>query len=186
MGFSTQPTGTTAGSVISTFTATIYDVYGNVATGYGSNVTIGVASGSGTIASGTTTRNAVGGVATFNDIIIQKADAYTLRRQSGGLTQAISNSFTITAAAASCVGFSTQPTTTVAGAVMSVFRATVYDLYANVVTGYSGDVVISVASGPGNIYSGTMTRAASSGVATFNDIVIRTAGATRCGPRAGC
>ena len=49
------------------------------------------------------------------------------------------------------------------------------DQFGNVVTTDSSNVTLSVASGPGSL-SGTVTVAASSGIATFSNIKLDTAG----------
>ena len=59
------------------------------------SVTIAKTTGSGTI-SGTLTRTASSGIATFDDIQFSSADDYTITASASGLTSAVSNSFTIT------------------------------------------------------------------------------------------
>src|ERR1700678_1654465 len=51
----------------------------------------------------------------------------------------------------------------------------VEDPFGNIVTTDSSTVTLSVASGPGSL-SGTLTMAASSGIATFSNVKLNTAG----------
>ena len=152
------------------------DPFGNLATSYGGAVTVSVASGSGGIVSGTLTVTCVGGVANYADIVIQKADTYTLRAQSGSIA-IVSVAFSVHVATASHIEFSSQPGDATAGTAIPSFTVSVHDAFNNVVTDYSGFVTIGKASGPGSITSGTLTRPVVGGVATFNDIVIQQSGA---------
>ena len=142
------------------------------------SVAIGVNPGGATL-SGTTTVNAVGGLATFNDLIIVKAGVgYTLIFSSPGLTSRESNTFNITPAAAARVVFTVQPTTTAAGAIIApAVQVTVQDSFGNVVTAYAGNVTVGIGTNPGSsTLGGTTTVAAVAGVATFSDLTINNAG----------
>jgi hypothetical protein len=73
--------------------------------------------------------------------------------------------------------FSSPPTNTTGGAVMAPVEITVLDSATNVVTSFGGDVSVSLSANPaGGTLSGTTTRAAASGVATFDDLSIDKAG----------
>ncbi len=74
------PGGVTAGTAFS-LEVDAYDPYGNLATSFDSAVTVGVASGSGTL-SGTVTTDAVGGVATFNDLVSTTSGSISLSASS--------------------------------------------------------------------------------------------------------
>lgn len=107
--FGQQPTNTAKGSTITpAVTARILDVFGNLTTSTAS-VSIAIENNppallglGGGILSGTTSRSAVGGVATFTNLSINGAlgiggagIGYTLRVTSTGLTAATSTGFTI-------------------------------------------------------------------------------------------
>jgi hypothetical protein len=101
--FIQQPTNTNGGSAISpAITVQVRDEYNNARTGDNStqvSMAILTNPGSGAL-SGTTTRTASGGIATFNNLSINNAAAgYTLRATSSGLTAVTSNSFNITVTA---------------------------------------------------------------------------------------
>lgn len=99
--FVQQPTTTKAGLAISpAVTVRVIDVNGRPVNGSTLAITIGFDhnAGGGTI-SGTTTVNAVDGVATFTDLSINKTgNAYRLAAQAQSVTSAVSNNFNITAA----------------------------------------------------------------------------------------
>src|SRR5213078_2004618 len=104
-------------------------------------VALGADPGGGTLA-GTTSVNAVSGVATFSTLSINNAgNGYTLTASASGLTGATSASFNITAAPpppATHVAFTTQPQTTQAGQTMPAVRVSALDDAGNVVTGFTG------------------------------------------------
>lgn len=171
LGFVQQPTDTTAGQTISpSVTVAIRDQYGNQ-TSSTANVT--VAPSSQTL-SGTLTRAAVGGLATFDNLSMTKAGSYTLNASSSGLTGIGSNSFTIGAASASALVFSAQPTNTASGGSITPSPAvTLQDAFANTVTSSSASVTIAIGTNPSSgTLSGTATVNASSGVATFPGLSI--------------
>ena len=174
--FAQGPSDSSAGSAISpAVVVDIEDQYGNVVTTYTQNVTLSVNSGPG-VFSGTSSVNAVAGVATFSDLILDTAGAYTIDAANGILSFALSGSFNVSAAAASKLAFSTQPGTSTAGADISPSPVVdVEDQFGNIITSDSSNVTLSVASGGGSV-TGTPTVAASSGVATFSGAVIDTAG----------
>src|SRR5207253_913498 len=112
--FGVQPSDATAGVAISpAVTVRIEDVFGNL-TASTANVVmaIGTNPGGGTL-SGTLTVAAVGGVATFSDLSINKSGTgYTLAATTAGLTGATSSAFNITAAAPNKLNFGVQPSNT--------------------------------------------------------------------------
>ena len=96
--FAMQPSNTDAGTAITpAVQVAAQDAGGNTVTAFVGNVTIAIgtnpASG---VLSGKTTVQAVGGVATFTDLSIDKsAPGYTLRATSGAFAGAVSGSFAI-------------------------------------------------------------------------------------------
>ncbi|MCI0639755.1 MAG: hypothetical protein L0Y70_11810, partial [Gemmataceae bacterium] len=141
-----------------------------------------VASGVG-LASGTTPKNAVAGVVTFDDLIINKAgDDYTLSASLPGspaVPAAVSNTFDITA---SKLAFGTTPGFIRSG---DTFVVTIEarDETNSVATNFTGSVTIALESAvqveDGNadisgtaVFGGTKTVSALSGVATFNTLTL--------------
>src|SRR5436190_12034231 len=119
------------------------DDAGNVVTGFTGLITValGANPGGGTLA-GTTSVNAVSGVATFSTLSINNAgNGYTLTASANGLTGATSTSFNITAPPpppATNLAFTTQPQSTQAGQTMPTVKVTARDAPGNVETGITG------------------------------------------------
>jgi uncharacterized protein YxjI len=168
---STNAAGSASGSAFTTQPViTIKDAFSNTVTNSTASVTMTV-SGNG-ITVGTTTVNAVAGVATFTNVGISgtAGTAYTLTFTSGSLTtatQSITPTFglatqatltTNAAGSASGSAFTTQPV------------ITIKDAFGNTVTNSTASVTMTV-SGNGTTV-GTATVNAVAGVATFTNVGI--------------
>ncbi|HEY6110609.1 MAG TPA: Ig-like domain-containing protein, partial [Gemmatimonadales bacterium] len=100
LSFTVQPTDVAAGAAIAPAVAvTALNQLGNPATSYTGAVTISLGSNAaGGALAGTTTALAVAGVATFNDLRLDKRGAgYRLRAVAAGLTPDTSDAFTVSA-----------------------------------------------------------------------------------------
>jgi alpha-tubulin suppressor-like RCC1 family protein len=185
MAFTQQPTNVTAGAIITPpVQVTLYDAFGNVATSSSMAVTVSLASaGPGEnpdpTLSGTTTKNAVNGVATFDDLSVDEAGSYELVANAGSLTAESSESFDNNVGSASEVRFTVQPTNAASGdAISPAVEVSITDAGGNVVTSATDDVTVAIGTNPsGGTLSGTLTVAAVNGVATFSDLSIDLAGA---------
>jgi alpha-tubulin suppressor-like RCC1 family protein len=178
--FAQQPVNTVVGASISpAIVVTAQDANGNVATAYTGAVTLALgANPGGSTLSGTTTVAAVAGVATFNNISLNKASAgYTLTASSSALTPATSAAFTIAGPATQLV-VSQLPASAAAGtAITPAITVTARDANGNVAMGYIGAVTLAFGANPGgSTLSGTVTVAAVAGVATFSNISLNKAG----------
>jgi len=183
--FTVAPSNRTAGQNISPqIKVTAFDALGNVVTSFASNVDIAITSGTGTpgaTLSGTTTQAAVGGVATFSGLSIDKAGAsYTLSATASGVTGTTSATFNISPAAATQLVFTVQPSNTAAnGSITPPVEVTAEDGFGNVDTTYSANITMAMgtnAGGAGSVLSGTKVVAASHGVATYSDLSINNTG----------
>lgn len=180
LAFSVQPTNVAAGGAINPqIEVTAHDAHGNVATGYGGTVTLAIANNpAGGVLSGVLSTNAVGGVAVFANLSIDKAGvAYTLSASAVGPATATSGAFDVTAGTPSKLVFTVEPPlTAAAGAALApAIQVTAKDAGGNVVTSFNGAVTISLTSGtgsPGAALSGTKTVVANSGVALFSDLSV--------------
>ena len=153
----------------------VEDQYGNIVTSYSSSLTITVASGPG-VASGMLTVSAVNGVATLGNVMFNAAGSYTLTANDGTLTASISNSFTVTPAAAYQLAFVQQPGNVVAGVANSpAITVDILDQFGNVVTTDTSTVTLTVASGPGSA-TGALTAAAVNGISSFGNARFNTSG----------
>jgi len=97
VGFVVQPTTATAGATMTpAIQVGIQNAAGVTVGSATAPVTLSIASGpSGAILSGTLTRNAVNGIATFNDVSIDKPGGFTLTATSGNLAAGTSAAFTV-------------------------------------------------------------------------------------------
>src|SRR5206468_4726554 len=82
--------------------------------------------------------------------------------------------FNITAGTATALVFGVQPTTTVAGAVITpAVQVTAQDAQGNTATGFTGNVTVAIGTNPSTgTLGGTLTHAAVDGVATFANLAI--------------
>src|SRR5213078_4263692 len=138
LAFTTQPQSTQAGQTMPVVRVTARDASGNTVTSYTGLITVAIGSNpSGGTLSGTTSVNAVSGVATFSTLSINNAgNGYTLLASASGLTGTTSTSFNITAPPATNLAFTTQPQSTQAGQTMPAVRVTARDASGNTVTSY--------------------------------------------------
>ena len=181
LAFAVQPTSTAAAATITpNVQVSIEDANGNVVTSAVNGVTlaIGTNPGSGTL-SGTLTQTAVGGVATFPGLSINKTGTgYKLSASSGALTAATSTAFNITPGTATQLVFTQQPTNVVAAASISPsVQVSIEDAQGNVVTTATSSVTMAIGTNPGSgTLGGTLTQTAVAGVATFPGLSINKAG----------
>ena len=179
LAFSVQPSDTTAGAAITpAVQVQIQDVDGILVTTAGNAVTIAIGSnpGGGTLG-GTLTVNAVNGVATFSNLAINNGgNGYTLTASSADLTSATSNTFNIRGP--SKLAFLQQPSTTTAGVIISpAVTVEIQDSLGNRVPIATNTVTIAIGTNPASgTLSGTLSRAAVAGVATFDDLSINNIG----------
>src|SRR2546429_3127795 len=116
--FGTQPGTTVAGQQITpAVKLRALDALGNVATGFTGAITVALGSNpGGATLSGTLLVAAVGGVASFGDLSLNRtAPGYTLTASGGGLGPVTSTAFDITPGTATRLAFTQPPTTTVPG-----------------------------------------------------------------------
>ncbi len=186
VAFVVQPSTSSAGtSLAPSITVAVQDAQGQVDTTATTAITVAITPGTGNAAaslSGTRTRAAVKGVANFGDLTIDKiATGYMLTATASGLTSATSTTFTITAGAAARLVFTVQPSSvTAGGAIAPNVQIVVEDTLQNTVTSSTASITLAITGGTGTsgaVLSGTLTRAAVNGVATFNNLAIDKAGA---------
>lgn len=176
--FSAQPTNTVAGAAMTpAVTVRIEDAFGNLTTS-AADVSVALTAPGGAVLSGTSPQPAAAGVASFGNLSVNKVGTYTLTASGSGLTSDVSGSFTVSAASAASLAFTTQPPTTLqAGATFSP-AVRVLDAFANPVQGLS--VVLTVAGNPAVGFACTSTTSIASdatGTATFAGCTVTKTGA---------
>ena len=179
LALSRQPAGAVSGAAFTTQPVVeLRDANNALASTSNAAVTVVLASGSGALI-GTTTVNAVNGVATFTNLGISGTGTHTLSFSGAGLTSVTSAPLSVQAASGTAIklGVSTQPSGATSGQPFSVQPIVqVRDAGNGVVVGSSAAVTASLASGSGAL-SGATTVTAASGVATFTDLTITGTGA---------
>ncbi|HEY8209200.1 MAG TPA: S8 family serine peptidase [Myxococcaceae bacterium] len=170
----TQQPGNTAVNVpTSTVVATVRDAFENLETGSTAAITASLAGGTpGARLSGTTTVSAVGGMASFNDLAVDRAgQAYSLVLGSSGLSGAVTSAFNVASgpAPATHLAFGTQPSNAAAGsAITPSVTVEAHDASGNLDATFTGSVSLALNGGnPSAVLGGTTTVSAVAGVATF-------------------
>ncbi|MCW8139315.1 MAG: VCBS repeat-containing protein [Planctomycetota bacterium] len=150
----------------------VLDAGGNRVTGSAQQVSLALVAGNGAVLGGTTTRSAVGGVATFSDLTVDRSGTYQLTASAGVLTGATSGSFTIAApGAAGALAFVAQPSDAARGATLTQVTVEVRDGAGNLDATATHAITVMLGANPGGAtLGGTLTRAAVGGVATFDDL----------------
>ncbi len=179
--FTGQPSNVTAGSSISpAVTVSVEDALGNVVATATNSITmaIGTNPSSGTLG-GTLAVAAVNGVASFSTLNINNTGVgYTLTASATGFITAASTKFNVTAAAASKLAFTVQPSNVSAGSsITPAVTVSIEDALGNVVTSANSTITLSIGTNPSSgTLSGTTAVAAVNGVATFSTLKINNAG----------
>ncbi|MGE0495689.1 MAG: hypothetical protein AB7S38_41175 [Vulcanimicrobiota bacterium] len=166
-----------AGTTFSPIQVAVLDFDGQVVTTATNPITLALTTPNGATLAGTTTVNAVNGVATFNNLSVNLAGTYTFTATSPGLLSAVSNPFTITPAGGTQVTFTTQPTNTLSGfAINPAVVVEVRDAFGNLIDTAATVTIVFGANPGGATLEGTTTATTVNGVATFNNLRISNAG----------
>src|ERR1051325_1946459 len=171
-----QPGNVAAGAHITpALQVEVRDQFGNRVTAATAGITLAIGTNPSGGALTVTPRNAVSGVATFDDASIDKAGSgYTLVASSGGLGPVTSNSFNVTAAAASSIAPSAggSQTGTVGTPVQTPPAVIVRDQFNNPVAGVA--VTFTPAAGSGSVSPTTPVLTNASGVAALTSWTLGT------------
>jgi hypothetical protein len=181
--FTVQPTNTTAGTSFSV-TVSVENSSGAVVTSNDSTIRLTV-QGPGRFASDgrTMTATAVDGVATFDNLTLDKAGTYTLEASIGHRHRVSSDSFTVSpdTSGPEQLAFLRQvPSFGTVDQPLRTIEVAVEDQFGNVIKTDDSSVTLSVNSGPATSFSGSTpspyTVSTVNGVAKFNDAILGTAG----------
>jgi len=176
--FTTEPANGTTGGALASIVVSVENASGKVVPGNTTAITLKFANNpTGATLGGTLTRNAVNGVATFNNITVSNAGTgYTLTATDGTLTSDTSAAFNVVSSAPAKLAFTTQPPSTAQSGATFGVGVTVQDAAGNTVVGNSSSVTLVLTTPAGAALGGTTTKAASAGVATFGGLSIDKAG----------
>ena len=172
------PASVTAGTPFG-LTVEAEDSSGNLVTSFNGMVTVALASNpGGATLGGTLTVTASAGVATFSGLTLTKAaSGYTLAATSSGLGQGVTSAMTVTPSSPTQLMITQQPPATVKVSSAFTMKASIEDMYGNVVTTASGAVSVAFASNPtGATLGGTTSVTTSQGVASFTNLTINKIG----------
>jgi hypothetical protein len=176
----TQPPQPPATVVVATafgLVVSAEDAQGNVDPTFTKSVTVALGSNpGGSTLGGTLTVSANQGVAAFTGLTLNTVgNGYTLQATAAGVTQAISNAFNVTHGPATQLLITQQPPSSVTAGGGFGLKVTAEDAQGNVDTGFTGNVAVALANnpgGPGTTLGGTLTVAASGGVAMFTGLTL--------------
>lgn len=172
------PPQTLAAGAAFTLSAQALTADGDVASAFGGAVTAALGPGApaGAALGGTTSVNAVNGVATFGNLQLTVPGTYTLSLSAGALAAAVTPPITVTAGPVVALAFQNYPLAgATAGVPLGAFGVSVTDQFGNVVTDFAGPITVT-ANGPGAATPLTVTGNAVAGIATFGALTLMTAG----------
>jgi hypothetical protein len=181
LAFTTEPPASSVAGTAFGAAVTARDSLGNTATSFTGNVTVAITGGTGKTGAalrGTATVAAVAGVASFSGLSVDSAGTgYTLTATASGLANGTSSFFAITAAPAVRLAFAVQPPASSTAGVGFGAVVAAKDSLGNTVTGFAGNVNLTLSGGTtGAALRGTTTVAAASGVATFTGLSVDSLG----------
>ena len=173
------PASVTAGSGFG-LTVTVEDSTGNVDSSFNGTVSLALYNNpGGATLGGTLTTTAQSGVAAFSGLTLDNAaTGYTLLVSGGGVPDATTNAFNVTAAAATQLSVTTEPPAGVGVGVGFGLVVSAEDQFGNVDLNFNGSVDVALLNNPGGAaLGGTLSVAAQSGAATFSGLTLDQAGA---------
>ncbi len=178
VAFVQQPTDALASATIApAVTVQLRDAASNPVAVAGTTITLTLTSGTGTLSGATSQVTNASGLATFIDLSVDLAGLKQLTAASAGLTSAVSDAFTITAGPASQLVYVQPPTPAAPGATISpAVTVQLRDAATNPVAVAGTTVTLSLTSGTGALSGTTSQLTNASGLATFNDLSVDTAG----------
>ncbi len=177
LAFAQSPTTGTAGQALSSVSVDVENSSGGIVTSDNSSVVLTLSGG--TFANGATSivAQAVNGVATFSNLIIDAAGGYTLTANDGELTSATSAALTVNPAAASTLAFIVAPFAGFTGqALYPGVEVAVEDQFGNVITTNSSTVTLALSSGTFSTGTASTTAQAVNGIATFSSLTLNNSG----------
>jgi hypothetical protein len=178
LAFQMQPNASYVSGATISVSVAVEDSSGHVVDSDNSQITLALQGGSaGATLGGTTTVNAVNGVATFNVSVDKVGIGYSLHATDAALTAADSSAFDITVGAPANILFAQGPSDAVAGAsIAPAIVVHVQDAGGNAVSGDSVSLALSSNPGGSTLTGGGAVATNSSGDATFSGVSLDKAG----------
>ncbi|WP_164011676.1 beta strand repeat-containing protein [Pyxidicoccus trucidator] len=165
----TTPAGSAIGPAVQ---VRVTDRFGNATSGSGDvTLVLGANPGRDTLR-GTLTAAVTDGVASFADLVLQKAgQGYTLKASLGALTPATSGPFAIVGAAPTRVEFVAQPRSTPNGLPLNEVAVRLVDAFDNTST-LEAPISLALGNANGAVLGGSVAVPAQAGVARFTDLTV--------------
>ena len=174
LAFVAQPGNAASSAMLPSVTVAVQDAAGSTLSAASNSVSlaIGTNPGGASLSGGAATSPAAG-VASFAGLSLNKSGTgYSLIATAAGLTSAISSTFDIAAASASTLSFVVAPASASNATVMSpAIQVAVTDADGNIVTGATGTIVATIASGAGVTVSNA-TAPMANGIATLGALTL--------------
>lgn len=177
--FTSPPATTTAGATLPPVRVAVVDAQNNPVTTFQGTVTLTLVNAGGAVLGGSLDMSTTSGVATFSDLsITQAGSGYRLEAASDGVAGVTSTSFGINPGAPDHLVFLTEPSNTrLNQAIAPAVRVAVHDVYSNVVTSFTDVMFMNIDTDGSLLKNATLDaagthRAASAGIATFEDLRI--------------
>jgi alpha-tubulin suppressor-like RCC1 family protein len=179
LAFATHPEDIEAGSgFTSALRVEVHDAGGHLVAGSQAEITLSLAGGSeGATLLGTITRSAVGGIASFEGLRVERAGSgYRIEAKATGLPAQQSEVFTVSPAAVHHLAFTKAPEA-VEGLTPFAAEVEARDRFGNNVSTWTGEVTLSLENNPGtDTLAGTRLATAANGTATFTDLSLANPG----------
>ena len=165
-------------------TLDVEDRFGNRATGFEGNVTAALTgSSAGGSLGGTLTVTAVGGVAAFAGLTVNRAGGGdSLQATAGGLSAVTTHAFLVNPAPAVRLVVTAQPPATITAGSGFGLVVVAVDPFGNVDTSFNDGVTVGLTNQAIGGLGGTVTATASDGVTTFSGLTMTRAGMLICTP----
>ncbi|HYR97402.1 MAG TPA: hypothetical protein VEO58_00200 [Gemmatimonadales bacterium] len=178
--FTQAPTTTAAGATMAPVRVAVVDANGNTITTYTGAVSVTLVNANGAVLGGNPSDAPLqSGVATFSNLsITQAGSGYQLEATSAGLAAVPSPPFAITPGSPDHLVFLQDPSNVrVNQAITPAVRVAVHDVYSNVVTSFTDVMFMNIGTNGAPLQNGNLDpagthRAASAGIATFEDLRI--------------
>jgi hypothetical protein len=178
--FTRQPTIDLAAGASFVVGVSVEDAFGNLVPDSATSVSLALEGGpAGASLVGTMTGATSGGVATFDDLSIDRLGSpYRIQATSPGLAPAMTDDLDVTSSVPSHLVVALQPPSSVTAGSGFGLGVSIEDAYGNVVTGYDGSVSIALQGGPaGSTLSGSTSVRVLRGTATFSGLNLDRSGA---------
>lgn len=175
--YTTQPPSSLSADATFNASVSVQDANGNVVTSDASSVSLVLSGNPSNVmlaSSSMITANVVKGIATFNNLSVNKAGSnYALGATDASLASATSNTFAVIPGSAAKLVYTTAaPANLSSGATFGV-TVTVQDVNGNAVTTDASPVTLTLSGGAGNAtFSGATTISAINGTATFTGLSV--------------